>query len=270
GSETLEARMPGIRAPKNPTPEQAWTGWRRGPLFAYLAALAALAAIPLHLYWVLGGTWGLPGGAATADLPGIHATNLAVSVLLTCGALFLIGLTRPWARRPPAVLMLAPVWAGGVHLARPVRYRCQGPVGGGRACCGQLARAWADGRAEEPRGPARPRHLRALVPRPGSTAGASRLRVRAYRGRGPPMDALAARSGRADLRVRPRPRRLASHLRGVLRRPAGCTRPRSHSRFSSRARATASVRFAAPSLPRTWPTCFLTVSRVTTSSSAMA
>ena len=114
GSETLEARMPGIRAPKNPTPEQAWIGWRRGPLFAYLAALAALAAIPLHLYWALGGTWGLPGGAATADLPGIHATNLAVSVLLTCGALFLIGLTRPWARRPPAVLMLAPVWAGAV------------------------------------------------------------------------------------------------------------------------------------------------------------
>jgi hypothetical protein len=46
--------------------------------------------------------------------------------------------------------------------------------------------------------------------------------------------------------------------------------PRAHSRFSSRARATASVRFAAPSLPRTWPTCFLTVSRVTTSSPAMA
>ena len=41
-------------------------------------------------------------------------------------------------------------------------------------------------------------------------------------------------------------------------------------RLSSRARATASVRLAAPSLPRTWPTCFLTVSRVTTSSRAMA
>ena len=73
----------------------------------------------------------------------------------------------------------------------------------------------------------------------------------------PPVDALAARRDRADLRVRPRPRRNTSHLRGVLRRPAGCTRPRAHSRFSSRARATASVRFAAPSLPRTWPTCFL-------------
>jgi uncharacterized protein DUF3995 len=92
----------------------AGTGWRRGPLFAYLAALVALAAIPVHLYWALGGTWGLPGGAATADLPGIHATNLAVSVLLACGALFLLGLTRPWSRRLPAMLMRAPVWAGAV------------------------------------------------------------------------------------------------------------------------------------------------------------
>ena len=88
----------------------AGTG-RRGPLFACLAAVAALAAIPVHLYWALGGTWGLPGGAATADLPGIHATNLAVSVLLACGALFLLGLTRPWARRAPVMLMLAPEWA---------------------------------------------------------------------------------------------------------------------------------------------------------------
>ena len=35
-------------------------------------------------------------------------------------------------------------------------------------------------------------------------------------------------------------------------------------RLSSRARATVSVRLAAPGLLRTWPTCFLTVSRVTT------
>ena len=37
-------------------------------------------------------------------------------------------------------------------------------------------------------------------------------------------------------------------------------------RPSCRARVTASVRLAAPSLPSTWLTCFLTVSRVTTSS----
>jgi len=80
----------------------------------YLAALAALAAIPIHLYWALGGTWGLPGGAATASLPGIRATNIAVSVLLVCGAAFLYALTRSWSRRPPALLLLAPVWAASV------------------------------------------------------------------------------------------------------------------------------------------------------------
>lgn len=87
---------------------------RRGQLLIYFAALAALAAIPIHLYWALGGTWGLPGGAATASLPGIRATNIAVSVLLACGAAFLYGLTRPWSRRPPVLLMLAPVWAAAV------------------------------------------------------------------------------------------------------------------------------------------------------------
>jgi uncharacterized protein DUF3995 len=87
---------------------------RRGPLMAYLAAAAALAGIPIHLYWAAGGTWGLPGGATAADPAGLQATNVAVSVLLACGAAFLYGLTRPWSRRPPAFLMLAPVWAGSV------------------------------------------------------------------------------------------------------------------------------------------------------------
>jgi len=141
-TETPETRMPDIRAPENQTREPAGTGWRRGPLFAYLAALVAVAGIPVHPYWALAGTWGLPGGVATVGLPGIRATNLADSVLLACGALFLLGLTRPWSRRPPAMLMLAPVWAGAVVcISHPVRHRCQGPVRGGRACCGQLARA---------------------------------------------------------------------------------------------------------------------------------
>jgi Protein of unknown function (DUF3995) len=87
---------------------------RRGRLLVYLAALAALAAIPIHLYWALGGTWGLPAGAATAGLPGIRATNIAVSVLLACGAAYLYALTRPWTRRPSALLRLAPVWAASV------------------------------------------------------------------------------------------------------------------------------------------------------------
>jgi hypothetical protein len=87
---------------------------RTGPLIAYLAALAAVAGIPVHLYWALGGTWGYPGGAATAGLPGLRAVNLVVSALLACGAVCLHGLTRPWARRRPALLVLAPVWAAAV------------------------------------------------------------------------------------------------------------------------------------------------------------
>ena len=87
---------------------------RRGPLVVYLAALVALAGIPIHLYWAFGGTWGLPGGAATADLPGLHATNAIVLVLLAGGAALLFGLTRPWARRPPALVMLALIWPGSV------------------------------------------------------------------------------------------------------------------------------------------------------------
>jgi hypothetical protein len=85
-----------------------------GPLAAYLAALAAVAGIPVHLYWALGGTWGYPGGTATATMPGLRAANLVVSALLACGAVYLYGLTRPWARRPPALLVLAPVWAAAV------------------------------------------------------------------------------------------------------------------------------------------------------------
>jgi Protein of unknown function (DUF3995) len=114
GTATMpDTAMPEARMPDGRTPPVR-SRLRRGPMVAYLAPLAALAGIPIHLYWAAGGTWGLPGGAAAASLPGVRATNLAVSVLLACGAAFLHGLTRPWSRRPPALLMLAPVWAGAV------------------------------------------------------------------------------------------------------------------------------------------------------------
>ena len=98
--------------PVTGTPDRATS--QSGPMIAHLAALAAVAGIPVHLYWALGGTWGYPGGTATAGLPGLRAVNLVVSALLACGAVYLYGLTRPWARRPPARLVLAPVWAAAV------------------------------------------------------------------------------------------------------------------------------------------------------------
>ena len=67
-----------------------------------------MAGIPVHLYWALGGNWGLPSGAATAGLPGLRAVNLAVSVLLACGAAFLCGLTgHGRASRQPSSCQLA-------------------------------------------------------------------------------------------------------------------------------------------------------------------
>jgi len=105
-----EAPMPHGGTPPGGSPPP------RGPQVAYLAALAALAGIPIHLYWAAGGTWGLPGGAAAAGLPGVRATNLAVSVLLACGAAFLYGLTRPWSRRPFGMATKS-LYAGGVQSA---------------------------------------------------------------------------------------------------------------------------------------------------------
>jgi Protein of unknown function (DUF3995) len=96
-----------------PPPTGRSIPWR-GPLLVYLAALVALADIPIHLYWALGGTWALPGGAATAGLSGLRATNAIVSVLLAVGAGLLFWLTRPSARRPPALVMLTPLWIGSV------------------------------------------------------------------------------------------------------------------------------------------------------------
>jgi hypothetical protein len=81
--------------PVTRTPDRAAS--QSGPMIAHLAALAAVAGIPVHLYWALGGTWGYPGGTATATMPGLRAVNLVVSVLLACGAVYVYGLTRPWA-----------------------------------------------------------------------------------------------------------------------------------------------------------------------------
>ena len=80
-----EAAKPAKPRGSTPGHRRAPTG-ASGPLVVYLAALVAVAGIPIHLYWASGGTWGLPGGAATADLPGLQATNAIVSVLLAVGA----------------------------------------------------------------------------------------------------------------------------------------------------------------------------------------
>jgi hypothetical protein len=47
-------------------------------------------------------------------VPGLQPANAIVSVLLAVGAVLVFGLSRTWARRPPAPVMLAPLWLGSV------------------------------------------------------------------------------------------------------------------------------------------------------------
>ena len=109
-----ETAVPGARMAEKRASGAVPHTSRRGPLVVYLAALVTLAAIPIHLYWALGGTWGLPGGAAEAGLPGMRPTNAIVAVILVAGAALLTGLTRPWARRLPGPVKLTPIWLGSV------------------------------------------------------------------------------------------------------------------------------------------------------------
>ena len=80
----------------------------------YLAVLAALAGIPIHLYWALGGTWGLPGGAATAACPACTRPTRSSRSCWRSGRRWFSGSPGPGlvVRRP--VVMLTPLWLGSV------------------------------------------------------------------------------------------------------------------------------------------------------------
>lgn len=86
---------------------------QRGSRVVGLAIATTVSAIPIHLYWALGGTWGLPS-PAVADLPGLGPTNAIVTAVLTAGAALLAALATPWARRVPAAAVLTPIWLGSV------------------------------------------------------------------------------------------------------------------------------------------------------------
>ena len=203
--------------PDNRTPPAGASMARRGPLVVYLGALVALAGIPIHLYWALGGTWGLPGGAATADLPGLHATNATISVLLAAGAALLFGLTRPWARWPPASVMLTPLWLGSVVC---ISHGLYGLATKGLYAAGaHSAVSWPEPLTAAQKNLAALRDLGVFEPwflDPGPAAPVRRPLVRAHRDGTPLVDAFADRRNRAGRRVRRRPHRRPQALRGVL------------------------------------------------------
>ncbi|MET9669351.1 DUF3995 domain-containing protein [Streptomyces sp. NPDC006475] len=79
-------------------------------IWVHLAFYFTLIFMALHVYWAVGGAWGLPPAAA------LHASetriaNWFVSAIEAIGALWVLALLHPAARRVPSWLLLLPLWA---------------------------------------------------------------------------------------------------------------------------------------------------------------
>ncbi|MFR9673721.1 DUF3995 domain-containing protein [Streptomyces sp. TR06-5] len=77
------------------------------------AFVFTLAFTALHVYWAVGGTWGLPL-LALHNAEAVRTVNWAVSALMLIGAFVVLGLNRPVARKVPSWMLLVPIWAGTV------------------------------------------------------------------------------------------------------------------------------------------------------------
>lgn len=83
------------------------------PVWVFLAFSFTLAFMSVHLYWAVGGSWGLPP-LALHDRSAVQAANWVVSVIMLIGALVVLALNHPAGRRVPPWMLLVPVWIGAV------------------------------------------------------------------------------------------------------------------------------------------------------------
>ncbi len=84
---------------------------RLGTAAAWISAVCCLPYLVLKVVW----TFGLPVGITDRSVLGIHgwaAANALMAGIELAGLLLVLALTRPWARRVPAWLLLFPVWVG--------------------------------------------------------------------------------------------------------------------------------------------------------------
>ncbi|WP_326609081.1 DUF3995 domain-containing protein [Streptomyces scopuliridis] len=109
---TYEKSMPieesansGDREPEITLPPQ--------PVWVQLAFAFTLLFMAIHLYWAVGGTWGLPL-LALQEKAAVQAVNWVVSVIMVIGALFVLALNHPIGRRVPSWTLLVPLWTGAV------------------------------------------------------------------------------------------------------------------------------------------------------------
>jgi hypothetical protein len=79
----------------------------------HVAVVVTLFFTALHVYWAVGGTWGLPPAALLHERA-TRTANWVVSAILLVGAGWLSLLARPGCRRIPPWLLLTPLWVGAV------------------------------------------------------------------------------------------------------------------------------------------------------------
>lgn len=92
---------------------------RLGTAAAWISAVCCLPYLILKVAW----TAGMPVGIADRSVLHSHgwaAGNALMAVIELAGLLLVLALTRPWARRVPAWLLLFPVWVGTGLLFRVV------------------------------------------------------------------------------------------------------------------------------------------------------
>jgi hypothetical protein len=83
------------------------------PVWVYLAFAFTLLYMSIHLYWAVGGSWGLPLTPAS-DTSVVKAANWVVCVIMVIGAGFILALHHPIGRRVRSWLLLVPIWIGAV------------------------------------------------------------------------------------------------------------------------------------------------------------
>lgn len=86
---------------------QSLSADRSAGFSAYAAAAWSLVFLIPHVYWAVGGTWGLDGRSMDGALAVINAAAIVLS--LVAGALAL-ALVRLWGRATPARVLLVGAW----------------------------------------------------------------------------------------------------------------------------------------------------------------
>ena len=84
---------------------------RLGTAAAWVSAVCCLPYLVLKVAWTVGMPVGITD-RSLLDSNGWVAANALMAVVQLAGLLLVLALTRPWARRVPAWLVLFPVWVG--------------------------------------------------------------------------------------------------------------------------------------------------------------